>query len=348
MFRLPPQHRDDANINLGFRQEGRFALASAVTWSSVGFAVYAAAQVFVRPMNAFPARYINQVLFLQFTGIPIQAVRTVAAMIITVGIIRATQLFEEERQQQLEAAHRARLAALEERDALRRDVLQHIVRSQEDERARVARELHDEIAQLLTAFSLELAALRSTLKRADTNQMVDHLQGLNRQMSQSLYQLVRDLRPAQLDDLGLVPALRSMIAQDFRPKGLEVEFYLRGDPGRLNPLAETVIYRVAQEALNNVYRHAGTKYARVELDYACDRLVMQVADKGVGFDPSEQFRPPRGWGLAGMRERVEAIGGELSLRSAPGQGAIVEVIVPLQNGAEKEVLNGNDQVTPGG
>jgi signal transduction histidine kinase len=287
-------------------------------------------------------------MFLAITGFPIQIVRTVAAVVITVSLIHATQVVEKERQAQLSAAHRARLDALEERDTLRRELLEHIVRSQEDERARIARELHDEIAQFLSAFSLELGALRSTLKRADTTKMVDHLQGLNRQMSQSLYHLVHDLRPAHLDDLGLVPALNSLIEQDCRPKGLKVELEVQGSQRRLAPLVETVLYRVAQEALNNVCRHAGVERARMELCYDANQVVIRVVDQGTGFDPSEQFHPPRGWGLAGMRERVESLAGHLELQSAPGQGTTVQVILPLRDETGKDAINGKDHVAARG
>jgi signal transduction histidine kinase len=313
-----------------FREEHRSSLAVPISVAAFGFAVYAAAQIFVHSMDVFPARYLNQEFFLAVTGIPIQLVRTIMAMMITTGLIRATQIVDKERQAQLDTAHHARLEALEQREALRRELLQHVVRSQEDERARIARELHDEIAQMLSAFSLELGTLRSTLKRAETTRMVDHLQGLTRQMSQSLYLLVHDLRPSHLDDLGLVPALRYLFSQDCVQKGLDVTFETSGHPQRLDPLAETVLFRVAQESLNNVIRHAETKQARVELRYDCDRVVIRISDQGHGFDPHESFHPPRGWGLAGMRERVEALAGQLKLKSAPGEGTSVEVSIPLK------------------
>jgi len=331
-----------------FRRDDRAQLAKPMRVAGLAFALYATGQIFVRPMNVFPAEYVNQAAFLALTGFPIQVVRTFSAVVITVVLIQATQIVEKERQAQLEAAHRARLDAMEERDSLRRDLLQHVVRSQEDERARIARELHDEIAQLLSAFSLELGALKSTLKRADANRMVDHLQGLNRQMGQGLYRLVRDLRPPQLDDLGLVPALKSLITQDCQPKGLEVEFDVKGNPERLSPLVETVLFRVAQEALNNVCRHAGVKQVNVNLQYGCDQIVICISDQGRGFDPAENFRPPRGWGLAGMRERVESLAGRLNLQSSPGHGTSVEVVIPLKDGAGKEVFNGQNQTATGG
>ncbi len=331
-----------------FRTEGRVPLAKPILMASLGFAIYTVGQVFVRPMDMFPAEYVNQALFLGITGIPIQILRTTASVIITVGLIQAMQIVESERQAQLVAAHDARVEALEERDALRRELLQHTVRSQEDERARIARELHDEIAQLLSAFSLELGALRSTVKSANTSRMVDHLQSLSRQMSQALFRLVRDLRPSQLDDLGLVPALNSLIGQDCHEKGMDVDFDVEGDPVRLNPLVETVLFRVAQEALNNVCRHAGVNKVKIDLRYQPEQVAIRITDRGVGFNPSEKFHPPRGWGLAGMRERVEALAGELTLRSAPGQGTTVEVVIPLKAGVGKEYEHGHNHVTLGG
>ena len=121
---------------LAYAREGRTPLVRPITLAAASFGLYALAQFFVRSTNAFPAMYLNQEVFIAATGVPIQAIRTIAAILITIGILRAIQLVEHEREAHLAAAHRARLEALQERDALRRDLLQHIVRSQEDERAR--------------------------------------------------------------------------------------------------------------------------------------------------------------------------------------------------------------------
>ena len=166
-------------------------------------------------------------------------------------------------------------------------------------------------------------------------------------MSQSLYRLVRDLRPSNLDDLGLVPALNSLVSQDCQQKGLAVDFKVKGTQQRLNPLVETVLFRVAQEALNNVCRHANVKQVRVELDYGCTQVAIRISDKGTGFDPAENFNPPRGWGLAGMRERVESLAGQLNLQSALGQGTTVEVVIPLADEEGKELVYGHNNFTAG-
>jgi signal transduction histidine kinase len=326
------------------KQENRASLSVPLNWAAVGFASYGLAQVFVKITAMFPSSAINQETFFSLTGIPVPLIRTIASLIITVGLIRAIQVVEKERQMQLISAHQARLDALEQRDSLRREVLGHIVRAQEDERARIARELHDETAQTLTALSLGLGALRTKLKRADTIQMTDHLQDLARQIAQGLYHLGHDLRPAQLDDLGLVPALNFLFSQDCCPKGLEISFEVTGDSKRLDPLIETVLFRVAQESLYNVARHSGTNHARVGLRYECNRVVLQISDQGRGFDPAENFHPPRGWGLAGMRERVESIAGQFNLQSTQGQGTTVEAIIPMIEIEGKELRNGTDHI----
>jgi signal transduction histidine kinase len=307
------------------------AIAENLRLASYGFLGYSLTQLLVHRLPWFPASLINQEAFLSLTGFPIHALRALMAMLISVGLLRAMQAAERHRQAQLDAAHRARLAALEEQDTLRRDLLRHVVRSQEDERARIARELHDEVAQLLSAFSIQLGALRLKLKRPEALESADRLQGLAKQMSQSLFHLVRDLRPSHLDNLGLVPALRFVLSQEYAPKGLEVSFHVTGHARPLHGLIDTALFRVAQESLTNIVRHAGVTRASVDVHFEVDRVRLRICDEGRGFDPAEQFHPPRGWGLAGMRERVEALGGELSLRSGPSQGTTVEAVVPLNS-----------------
>ena len=315
------------------RQNARDTLSHSLRIAAFGFSIYTLTQFFVHPIDMFPARYINEEAFLALTGFPIQLIRTIMAALITYGLLRATQSMEEERRTELFAAQQSRLEALEQQEEIRRELLRHTVQAQEDERARIARELHDETSQMLTAFTLELATLRELSKRKPQMKMVvNKLQELSRQMSQGIYSLVHDLRPAQLDDLGLVPAIQSLLDNECKPKGLQVAFVVNGTRKRLDSLIETVLFRVTQEALTNVTRHAETKQASVHLDYTPGTITLGVLDAGKGFDPNEPLHPPRGWGLEGMRERVESVGGQLSLYSAPGRGTTVEVVIPLEEG----------------
>jgi signal transduction histidine kinase len=311
----------------------RKSLGNSLAISSFWFAIYSLTQFFVHPIKMFPAFYINEEIFLSYTGFPIQLIRTIAAVTITYGLVRAAQYMEEERKNELFAAQQSRLQALEQRESLRRELLRHTVHAQEDERARIARELHDETSQILTAFTLELATLRELAKRKPQMKIiVDRLQEYSRRMSQGLYNIVHDLRPAQLDDLGLVPAIKSLLESECCPKGMQVTIDVTGTQKRLDSLIETVLFRVTQEALTNVSRHAKTNQAVVRLDYAPQAVTLGVLDSGKGFDPNEPLRPPRGWGLEGMRERVESVGGQLVLYSAPGRGTTVEAVIPIEEG----------------
>ena len=324
------------------RKENNTQLSMNLSVAAFGFGIYTLTQLFVHPIDMFPARIINEESFRAYSGVPIQLIRTIMAILITYGLLRASQLMEGKRKAELLAAQKSRLQALEHQEAIRRDLLRHTVQTQEDERARIARELHDETSQVLSAFTLELATLRELSKgRPRMNNTVARLQELSRQMSNGIYSLVHDLRPSQLDDLGLVPALRYLFDSDRSNKGTQITFDVTGTQKRLDALIETVLFRVAQEALNNVHRHAETNEAIVRLDYAPDAITLGVLDTGKGFDPTEPLHPPRGWGLEGMRERVESVEGQLALYSAPGRGTTVEVVIPLtpvQSGNQGEHL----------
>ena len=216
------------------------------------------------------------------------------------------------------------------REEMRRDLLRHTVQAQEDERARISRELHDETAQVLSAFSLGLATLNNKLDKehGDLVSTIDHLQNLGKDMSQGIYRLVHDLRPAQLDDLGLVPAIQNLIGRECCKMELEVSLDVEGTSQRVDPLIETVLFRVAQAALTNVSRHAQTQQADVSISFEKELITLKITDNGIGFNTEGPFIPPSGWGLAGMRERVEAVNGKFILKSSPGEGTSIEIIVP--------------------
>jgi two-component system sensor histidine kinase UhpB len=283
-----------------------------------------------------PAQYLNNQVFLTLFGFPIQVVRAGMALLVTVNLLRAIQLVEREREAQLLAAQQARLEALEiiqrelvERETMRRELLRHTVIAQEDERARIARELHDETAQFLTALTLNLATLKNSSGHAPASvRILDRLQSLSREMAQVVHRMVHDLRPAQLDDLGLVAALRYLGDQETSQAGLDVTLRIEGSRQRLDPLVETVLFRVAQEALTNVARHSNCDRAEIQLCFMPGQVALTIRDEGVGFQLNDKVHLYGKWGLAGMRERAESVGGELKVSSHPGRGTIVEILVP--------------------
>ena len=326
------------------QKDKRFPLVVDLNWAAFGFGLYSISQLFVTPQAMFPAQFLNNQNLFLFTRIPPEIIRTLAALIITFGLVRAIQAIEIERQEQLQSAQEAKVAALERvkeelaaREQMRRELLRHTVRAQEDERSRIARELHDETAQVLSAFSLELAALSRKLEDEDSTDLVSrlaHLQNLSKEMSQGIYRLVHDLRPAQLDDLGLVPAIQNLITQECRKMELNVSLEVEGKSQRINSLIETVLFRVTQASLANVARHAQTQQAYVDIRFQPKLVRLSIKDEGIGFYPKGPFTPPSGWGLAGMRERVESVGGQFQLKSSPGQGTSIEVLIPCHKKEE--------------
>lgn len=318
------------------KQRNQTPLAQCFVFAAWGFGVYGLSQIFVSPAEFWPAPWLNSLVFQDLTGIPIQLVRSILAIFITYHLIRATQIVDKERQNQLLTAQQERLEALEKaqeetekRRQMRRQLLRHVVLAQEEERARISRELHDETAQILTAASLNMATLRRVLAdNPQAEELLDRSQGQCKDMSQILHRLVHDLRPAQLDDLGLAPALQHLVDENKRQHTLSTHLTVSGREQRLEPLVETVLYRVTQEALTNIIRHAQTDRAAIELHFNTVQVTLQVHDTGVGFDP-DKLPLERGMGLAGMHERVEAVAGELQIDSSPGIGTFIDVTIPI-------------------
>jgi signal transduction histidine kinase len=309
-------------------------LADNFLWAAIVFAVYGlGTQAFVPQAELFPAKYINTELFRQATGIPVQAIRSILAALMAFFMIRGLRAFEVERQRQLITAREEARRAIERRDALRGELLKQTVAAQEDERTRLARELHDDTLQVLTGLS---AGLHGTEELVNENpeKARSHLAQLSRMSAHAIGELRRlivNLRPSVLDDMGLVPAVHWYAQAVAERTGLDVQVSNRGIDCRLPDEVETTLFRISQEGLNNVARHA--KATWVEVRMRCDRKTTQleIEDDGVGFDPaavSKDSADRRGWGLAGIRERIQLAGGEFEIESVPGQGTTLRVAVP--------------------
>ena len=223
----------------------------------------------------------------------------------------------------LREAFNRMLARLEtERSGAARAVL----RAQEAERARVARDLHDEVNQALTAVALRLCATAQQAPPELAAELAE-TQRLTGQAMRELVGLARELRPAALDDHGLLPALRTQVGEVGRRAGIEACFSADGEPP-LSDDEQLVVYRVVQEALSNVARHSRAGTVSVTLRAgpgAGARLRVLVADDGCGFDPRASGA---GLGIEGMRERALLTGAVLDVRSAPGTGTTVKLVLP--------------------
>jgi signal transduction histidine kinase len=225
---------------------------------------------------------------------------------------------------------RARRAMEIEREALlreRQELLEAVVRAQEEERRHLARELHDEIGQALTGLQLQLAAsARGQNGRAAAQEAEQIVRDLTARVSN----LSVDLRPSALDTLGLLPALLSHVERYQARTGLHIDLRHVGLDRRFPPPVEITAYRVVQEALTNIVRHSGARSATVQLLADDDTLTLAVRDDGHGFDLHTSRRTG---GLSGMRERVELLGGTVTIDTAPDEGTLITAELPLHEGA---------------
>jgi two-component system, NarL family, sensor histidine kinase UhpB len=197
---------------------------------------------------------------------------------------------------------------------------QLVMRAQEEERRRLARDLHDEVNQALTAILLRLEALSQDAP-PQRGAELSELKKLVNQAMEELLNLARQLRPSALDDHGLVPAIDAQLKRFSARSGVEVRMNASGDPSSLGEDAQTAIYRTAQEALSNIGHHAGATAVEVDLKIDGASGELRVRDNGAGFDPT---RASNGrLGLKGMAERARLVGGELNVRSSPGGGTTV-------------------------
>jgi signal transduction histidine kinase len=216
-----------------------------------------------------------------------------------------------------------RLVASEIRDASRRETLRRVVEAQERERRRLAIELHDETGQSLAAVLMGLRRLEEAGDLAAVRTTVAELRETVVNAVQELRALAVELRPKALDDFGLAPALERLVDTYSRRTGLEVDSHLAGLEPRLSEPVESALYRIAQEALTNIAKHAGASAISIVTRRDAERLTMIVEDNGTGFDAAA---PAEGLGLVSMRERAELLGGSLRVESTEhGTTLVVEV-----------------------
>ncbi len=240
-----------------------------------------------------------------------------------------------DRVREITRANERLFARLIEGERRFRGLAKAVWKVQEDERRRLARELHDGLGQTLTALTLQLERLREKLDGEVPPELaarVDDSVEMARLALNESREMSRLLRPPVLDDLGLAAAL-SWLARTLEQRtGLKVELEVEALDERLDPDLETLVFRLIQEALTNVLRHAGVDRARVAVRRSGETLELRVADAGRGFDSQAVLAggaAGEGSGLRGMRDRLELFGGNLELASAPGEGTLISAVVPL-------------------
>lgn len=224
------------------------------------------------------------------------------------------------------------LSRLEQDQEQLRLLTVQVIGAQEDERKRIARELHDDTAQILFAQLLRIAAVKSSPRDAVEGQ-IDQLEAMTVEAIEAVRRLALELRPPALDDLGLREALEGLTQRYSEQTGIPIAFRTSGLRERLDPAVELVLYRVAQEALTNVAKHAGARHASVAIERRSGDVTLEVRDDGIGFTSRPSGKDERrglGLGLFGMEERVMLVGGSLRISgAAEGSGTVIRAVIPL-------------------
>ena len=223
---------------------------------------------------------------------------------------------------------------VQRREAMRGHLLRRIITAQEDERRRIARELHDEAGQALTALLIGLRAVEKSKSLEEVGALAANLMETVTQTLDEVHDMALELRPSSLDDLGLVPALARYVRSCPARFGFQADFVAAGmEKHRLPREVETVFYRIAQEALTNVARHAEASHASILLERRQNAVVLVVEDDGQGFDVAQAMSSPEKHGrlgLYGVEERASLVGGRLVIESGPDAGTTLSVEIPVE------------------
>ncbi|MGH7990744.1 MAG: sensor histidine kinase, partial [Limisphaerales bacterium] len=231
---------------------------------------------------------------------------------------------------------------LEKSDRLQeqlRQLSRQILLAQEDERKKISHELHDVIAQILTGINIRLAALKkeAALNTKGLDRNIARTQRLVEKSVNMVHEFARELRPAVLDDLGLIPALHSFVKLFSKRTRLHVHLKVFAEVEQLDTAKRTVLFRIAQEALTNVSRHAQASRVEVSIQKLPDCICMKIKDDGKSFQVERVMlsRGRKHLGLLGMRERLEIVRGHLDIQSTPGKGTIITAQIPTGDGHTK-------------
>ncbi len=292
---------------------GMRRIAADCRWAALVFGANAIVAGLVVPRaDPLPASILNYESFQNLVGLPPQFFRAAAALAITFFIVRVLRLFD--LQVRLERERFASQALL----------------AQEEERKRVARELHDETAQLLSSMLVRLTLLGQARSMDEVGKAQAELVSLSSRAVEGVRRLALELRPPELDDLGLEEALRWYV-DDFSARwGIQASLGVKGRIRRLSPTMEMALYRIAQESLTNAAKHSQAQRVTVNLEQHNGVLALAVEDDGRGFDVEAAMAAKEGgMGLFGMQERAALLGGRLQLHSESSQGTCVRVDVPV-------------------
>jgi signal transduction histidine kinase len=220
---------------------------------------------------------------------------------------------------------------------MNRDLAGRLIVSQEEERQRIARELHDDLSQKIALLNLEVDQIAKDAGAEEHRSRLVHVSSKVREIASELSHLSHRLHPSRLETLGLIESVRLLCSEISQQRQLNVMFTSGGLPKSVDPGVALCLYRITQEALHNVAKHSQARVASVELTKEGDQLHLRIADSGVGFDPITKDRS--GLGLMSMRERVGVLRGHLVISASPGRGTRIGVRVPLKPPRRDEHAN---------
>jgi len=315
-----------------FRRSGMVRFGQDALWAAVAFAWYGVAgQFFVKASPLPPSNVINQDLFLQSFGFPVQMFRAAMAIVAAFFVIRFLRAFQVESDQKIQELQDARLEESQERELLKSELYRRIIDAQEAERQRIARDLHDETGQALTAIGMGLrgvsTALTNDRNRQQAISTLRNLESLTAGSLQELQRLIADLRPSHLDDLGLLATVRWYVNDVKARTNLNVQIIVSGEERTICPEYGTSIFRILQEALTNITKHANATQVKIHIIFEPNEMRVAIEDNGKGFD-ADQDRKRKSWGIIGMQERTALLNGQFFLHSAPGKGTMLEIVIP--------------------
>lgn len=321
-----------------FRRSGLIRFGQDALWAAITFAWYGLfGQIFSTESPLVLSQYVNEEAFQQIFGFPVQMFRALTAVAAAVFVIRFLRAFQVETERKIAELQTARLEESRQRETMRAELFRRVVAAQEAERQRIARDLHDETGQSLTAIGMGLRGLSGKLgsRNKDALNTLHKLETLTTDSLRELQRLMTDLRPSHLDDLGLSAALRWYSSKIQEHSNLSIRVDIHGEECDLDDAMKITIFRIIQESLNNIIKHAQASHVNIHVHFEEKRVRINVFDNGIGFDRDkvQQRRTSRpSLGLAGMEERAALLGGTVTVQSRPGYGTEVEAVIPYHHG----------------
>jgi signal transduction histidine kinase len=320
-----------------FRRSGLVRFGQDALWAAIAFAWYGLfGQIFAEESPLTLSQYINEDEFQRIFGFPVQLFRAVMAVAAALFVIRFLRAFQVETDRKIAELQAARLEESQQRETLRVELFRRVVAAQEAERQRIARDLHDETGQSLTAIGMGLRGLSGKLgqRNKDALATLHKLEVLTADSLKELQRLMTDLRPSHLDDLGLSAALRWYASRIQEHSSLNIRVDIHGEERDLEDAVKITIFRIIQECLNNVIKHSQATHVNIHVHFEEQRVRINVFDNGIGFDPDQvqQRRNNRpSLGIAGMEERAALLGGTVNVQTRPGYGTEVQALIPYHH-----------------